>query len=100
MTTLGKMPFEKTFVGIGENAGNLHFLLFQQCFRPYERQIKCFEKHFICRLQMLSILTRLKICRLVQGCTYLANLFFADTQFALSRETYNPRHVLQENNVS
>ena len=35
-------PFENIVVK-GENAGNHHFLLFLQCFLPYERQILCFE---------------------------------------------------------
>ena len=29
----------KTFFGKGENAGNQHFLLFQKCFLPYQRQV-------------------------------------------------------------
>ena len=39
--------------GKGENAGNLHFLPFQQCFLPFSSQ-----GHFCC-LQMLSIWTSL-----------------------------------------
>ena len=35
--TLSKKPFEN-IVGRGENAGNQHFLLFQQCFQPYQKQ--------------------------------------------------------------
>ena len=31
------MPFEN-IVGIGENAGNLHFLLFPQCFLIYQEE--------------------------------------------------------------
>ena len=33
----GKKPFEH-IVGKGENADNQHFLLFQQCFLPYQRK--------------------------------------------------------------
>ena len=31
------------FVGKGENAGNQHFLLFPQCFQPYQRQKSSFK---------------------------------------------------------
>ena len=33
----------KNIVGKGENAGNQHFLLFQQCFPPFDREIATFE---------------------------------------------------------
>ena len=33
---LSKNPFQN-IVGKGENAGNQHFLLFPQCFLPYQR---------------------------------------------------------------
>ena len=36
LTTLRKMPFEN-ILGKGENAGNQHFLLFPQCFLPYQK---------------------------------------------------------------
>ena len=62
------MAFEN-IVGKGENAGNQHFLLFQQCFLPFPNQISIFESRFFCRLQMLSIWTSLKICCLVKGKT-------------------------------
>ena len=32
---LNKEAFKKNIVGKGENAGNQHFLLFQQCFLPF-----------------------------------------------------------------
>ena len=54
LTTLKKKPFEND-VGKGENAGNQHFLLFPQCFLPYQRQKSSFELLLLCRLQMLSI---------------------------------------------
>ena len=38
----GKEAFEN-IVGRGENAGHQHFLLFPQCFLPYERKIAPFE---------------------------------------------------------
>ena len=68
--TLGKKPFEN-IVGKGENAGNQHFLLFLQCFRLFtrekEKEISIFQSLFqlFCCLQVLSILTSLKICHLV-----------------------------------
>ena len=62
---LGGQPFEN-FVGKEENDGNKHCLLFPQCFLSYERQLKHFELHLICRLQMLSIWASLKFCRLVK----------------------------------
>ena len=59
-------PFEN-IVGIGENAGNQHFLLFPQCFLPIPKRISVFKLHLFCRLQLLSIWTGLKISRLVKG---------------------------------
>ena len=50
-----------------ENAGYQHLLLFPQLFLPLHRQISSFQSHLFCRLQMLSILTNLKICRLVRS---------------------------------
>ena len=32
-------------MGKGENAGNQHFLLFPQCFQPFEEQISDFQSH-------------------------------------------------------
>ena len=54
LTTLGKKPFEN-IVGKGENAGNQHFLLFQQRFLLHQRKIAPFQHHSNCRLQMLRI---------------------------------------------
>ena len=42
VTTLRKKPFEN-IVEKGENAGNQHFLLFPQCFLPYQRQKPSFQ---------------------------------------------------------
>ena len=49
----------------GEIACNKQFLLFTQCFPPYMALIFHFKCTLKCRLQFLSIWTRLKICRLV-----------------------------------
>ena len=43
--TLGKNHFEN-IEGKGENANKQHFLLFLQCFQPYERQKSSFEALF------------------------------------------------------
>ena len=56
----------ENIVGKGENAANQHFLLFPQCFLPYQRHQSSFELHINCRMQILSIWTSLKICRLVK----------------------------------
>ena len=66
LTTLRKTPFEN-IVGKGENAGNQHFLLFPQCFPPFQKQISSFWSHLLCRLKMLSIWTSLKFCCLVKS---------------------------------
>ena len=55
LTTLRIKLFEN-IVGKVENAGDQYFLLFQQSFLPFQRQLKTFYKHFICFLQMLSTL--------------------------------------------
>ena len=61
-----KKPFEN-IMGKGENAGNQHFLPFPQCFLPYQRQESSFELHLPYPLQMLSIWSRTKFCRLVKS---------------------------------
>ena len=65
LTTLKKEPFEN-IVGKEENAGDQHFLLFQQCFLCYPEQILPFELTLICRLQTLSIWIGLKFRGLVK----------------------------------
>ena len=47
-TTLRKRPFEN-IVGRGEKAGNQHFLLFAQCFLPYQtdEQFLLFQQCFL-----------------------------------------------------
>ena len=60
LTTLRKKPFEN-IVGKGENAGNQHFLFFPQCFLHFSKQISIFQSHLLCRLQILSIPTKLVI---------------------------------------
>ena len=64
--TVKQRTFENS-VGKGENAGNQHFLHFQQCFLPFPNQISIFHSRLFCRLQMLSILTELRFCRLVKS---------------------------------
>ena len=61
---IDKAAFEY-IVGKGENAVKQHFLLFPQCFIPYQRQKLSFQQNKIYRLQMLSTWTRLEFCRLV-----------------------------------
>ena len=63
---LRKKPFENT-VGKGENAGNQHFLLFPHCFLLFPEQISIFQSPLFCRLEMLSIWTGLKFCRVVKS---------------------------------
>ena len=46
----GKKPFEN-IVEKRENAGNQHFLLFPQCFLPYQRKKKKKKKK---KMQLLS----------------------------------------------
>ena len=65
LTTLKQKALENT-KGKGENAGNQHFLLFQQCFPLYHTEKSSFLQCLICRLQMLSIWSRPKFCRLVE----------------------------------
>ena len=43
LTPLEKKAFEN-IVGKGENTGNQHFLLFQQCFQLFLTQILIFER--------------------------------------------------------
>ena len=57
------MAFEN-IVGKGENAVNLHFLLFPQSFLPFQTHKILI---LICHLQMLSICSSLENRRLVKG---------------------------------
>ena len=66
LTTLKKKPLENS-VGKGENAGNQHFLLFPQCFLLFPKQISIFDSHLFCCLQVVSVWTSLKFCRLVKS---------------------------------
>ena len=66
LTTLKHKAFEN-IAGKGENAGNQHFLLFLQCFIPVPNQISIFHLYLFCCLQILSIWTSLRFCRLVMG---------------------------------
>ena len=66
LTTLGKKALEN-ILGKGENAGNQHFLLFPKWFLPFQKQISVFELHLFCGLQVFSIWTGLKFCRLVKS---------------------------------
>ena len=53
-------------VGRGQNDGNQHFFLFSQCFLSFLKQISIFGLHLYSRLQMNSIWSSPKLCRLVQ----------------------------------
>ena len=48
-----KRKNSESIVRKGENAGNQHFLLFPQCFLPYQKS--SYDPQLFCRLQMLSI---------------------------------------------
>ena len=45
-----KKALENT-VANGENAGNQHFLLFPQCFLPYQGEKSSFYQHLLCYLE-------------------------------------------------
>ena len=51
----------KNIEGKEGNAGNRHFLLFQQCFLHYGKKIQSFAPNSFCCLQILSICTKLKL---------------------------------------
>ena len=60
----------ENFLGKGEmwrNAGNQHFLLFQQSFMSFPETNTIFQMNLFRRLQMLSIWTTLKICHLIKS---------------------------------
>ena len=57
------MPFEN-IVGKGENAD---FLLFPECFLPFQNQISIVHLRLFCRLKMLWISTSLGYFRLVNS---------------------------------
>ena len=51
----------------GETACDKQFLLFSQCFLPYMALIFHFKCTLKCHLQLISVWTSLKFCRLVMG---------------------------------
>ena len=63
----------------GEIACNKQFLLFSQCFLPFMVLIFHFKCTIKCRLQMLSIWTSLKFCRLVMGLSDMEDIKEANT---------------------
>ena len=65
LNDLVKKSFEK-IMGIGENAGSWHFLLFHQWVLPIPKRISVFKLHCLCCLQMILVWTFLKICCLVK----------------------------------
>ena len=66
LTALEKEYFEN-IAGKGENAGNQHFLLFPQCFLPIPERNSVFQLQLMCCLQILSIWTSRKFCRLLKS---------------------------------
>ena len=84
LTTLKKKPFEN-IVGRGEDAGDQHFLLFPQCFQPYQRQksskylyfvvCKCFflKLNFTKRLNFRLVQTE-SICRPRNKCNFTTEI--------------------------
>ena len=66
LMTLKRKALEN-IVGKGENAGNQHFLLFQQCFLTCHKQILLFAQLLKCCLQVLSIWTSVTFCYLVKS---------------------------------
>ena len=67
LMTLRKKPFEN-YVVKEKNASKQHFFPFTKMFStPQKLQISVCESHLFCCLQMLSIWTMLKSCRLVKG---------------------------------
>ena len=67
--TLKKMAFEN-IVGKGENAGNQHFLLFPQCFLPYQREKSLFQTTFILSSANAFNLDQSKIVPFGKGLTF------------------------------
>ena len=80
LTTFYKETFEN-IVEKGENAGNQHFLLFQQCFLPVQKRISIFQPHLFYRLQRSSIWTSLKFCRLRERPCVLNTMYVSKTMY-------------------
>ena len=53
LKTLGKKPLEN-ILGNGQNAGKQHFILFPQCFPPFQKQISIFHQYLLCSLQIAA----------------------------------------------
>ena len=54
-------------LGYGILVEHAQFLLLPQCFQPIPKRISPFKLHLFCNLQMPSIWTMLKFCRLVKS---------------------------------
>ena len=65
-TTLRKKTFENV-LGKGENAGKLHFLHFQKCLLPFQKQISMSYFTFILSSASALILDWAKILLLVKS---------------------------------
>ena len=75
-------------MGKGENAGNQHFLLFPQCFLPFQEQISILESHLFCRLQILSIWTSLKFWLFGKELTQKNHRYFQQNCFGETEKTW------------
>ena len=85
-----KQRASENIVGKGENAGNQHFLLFPNCFLPYQRQKSLFKQDLICRLQMLSFWSGPKFCILgkeLNFCLFGKEMTSKSIQYNLYSET-------------
>ena len=75
-----------------ENAGTQHFLLFPQCFLQYQREVTPFEPLWHCRLQMLSIWTRLRFLSTGKGFSLKKKEFYIfslNTPYMISEVNMN-----------
>ena len=86
-TTVKQRTFEK-IVGKGENAGNQHFLHFQQCFLPFPNQISIFHSCLssanafnLDRSKILSFGQELSPLFLHQGSLYILGDSTSKNQF-------------------
>ena len=57
----------KNIVRKGDNAGDQYFLLFQQCFLPYQIHKSPFQQHLILVCKCFQFCSVNKLCHVVKG---------------------------------
>ena len=61
------LPYKREKSLCQQHLFHQHFFLFPQCFVPYKREKSLCQQHLFRRLQMLSVWSSIKFCRVVNS---------------------------------